>query len=140
MQHSCYHVDTIGHPNSRNNQTVGTSTCGCNSNTIFSEIKIFTFPTIAPCMLICQQVSLGYACESRKMAALLNSLFFVFKISFLPKYRIKYYLVQYIQDRPSASPALTSCSQRIHKRHAKDCNNRDVRGGMTRICYAFQLP
>ena len=31
--------------------------------------------------------SLGGLCQSGKMAALLNSLFFVFKISFLPKYR-----------------------------------------------------
>ena len=44
-----------------------------------------------PCMLICQLVSLGYACKSRKMSALLNSVFFAFKISFLPKYSVKYY-------------------------------------------------
>ncbi len=30
-------------------------------------------------------------CQSSEMAALLNSLFFVFKISFLPKYRVIYY-------------------------------------------------
>ena len=30
-------------------------------------------------------------CQSGKMAGLLNSLFFVFKISVLPKYRFKYY-------------------------------------------------
>ena len=77
----------------RNNQTVGTFTCGCNGNTIFSEITFFhvSYRRHMLCMLILQQVSLGYTCKNRQMAALLNSLFFVFKISFLPKYRVKYY-------------------------------------------------
>ena len=35
--------------------------------------------------------SLGSSCQTGKMAALLNSIFFVFKISFLPKYRVIYY-------------------------------------------------
>ena len=35
--------------------------------------------------------NIGCSCQSGKMAALLNSLFFVFKISFLPKYSVKYY-------------------------------------------------
>ena len=35
--------------------------------------------------------SLGDACQSGKMATLLNSLFFMFKILFLPNYRVKYY-------------------------------------------------
>ena len=34
---------------------------------------------------------LGDACQSSKMAKLLNKLSFVFNISFLPKYRVKYY-------------------------------------------------
>ena len=38
-----------------------------------------------------QRQSLGDACQSRKMEILLNSLSFVFKILFLPKYRVKYY-------------------------------------------------
>ena len=38
--------------------------------------------------LICPHRSLGSLCQTGKMAALLNSLFFVFKISFLPKYRV----------------------------------------------------
>ena len=46
-----------------------------------------------------QQRSLDGSCQSGKMAALLNSLFFVFKISFLPKYRVKYY--DYIVNRVS---------------------------------------
>ena len=33
----------------------------------------------------------GDACQSGSMATLLNSLFFVFKISLLPRYRVKYY-------------------------------------------------
>ena len=65
-------------------QTVGTSTCGCNSNTIFSRNNYFhvSYRRHMPCLLIWQQVSIGYACKSRNMAALLNSLFFVFKIFF----------------------------------------------------------
>ena len=35
--------------------------------------------------------SLGSSCQTGNMAALLNSLFFVFKMSFLPKFRIIYY-------------------------------------------------
>ena len=35
--------------------------------------------------------SIGSSCQTANMAALLNSLFFVFKISFLPKYRAIYY-------------------------------------------------
>ena len=41
-----------------------------------------TFASQRPC--------LGDACQSRKMAILLNSLFF-FKTSFRPNYRVKYY-------------------------------------------------
>ena len=35
--------------------------------------------------------SIGSSCQTGKMAALLNSLLFVFKISVLPKYRVIYY-------------------------------------------------
>ena len=35
--------------------------------------------------------SLESSCYIANMAALLKSLFFVFNISFLPKYRVKYY-------------------------------------------------
>ena len=34
---------------------------------------------------------LGHACQSGNMAILLTSLFFVFKNSFLRKYRVNYY-------------------------------------------------
>ena len=37
MPHSCHHVETIRHPNSSyvTTKLYGTSTCGCNNNTIF---------------------------------------------------------------------------------------------------------
>ena len=38
-----------------------------------------------------QRRSIGDSCQSGNMVALLNSLCFVFKISVLPKYRVKYY-------------------------------------------------
>ena len=44
-----------------------------------------------PATLILSLRSLDSSCQTGKMAALLNSLFFVFKISFLPKYRVIYY-------------------------------------------------
>ena len=52
-----------------NNQTVWTSTCGCNSNTIFSERTIYfhiSYHRHMQCMLIWLQVSLGYVCKSRQ--------------------------------------------------------------------------
>ena len=93
--HSCHHVDTILHPNSSyvTTKLYGTSTCGWNNNTIFSEWAILTFPTVrrVPGTLAWQRPSLGDSCQNGKMATLLNSLFFMFKISFLPKYRVKHY-------------------------------------------------
>ena len=41
--------------------------------------------------LIWPWCSLGSLCQMEKMAASLNSLFFVFKMSSLPKYRVMYY-------------------------------------------------
>ena len=41
--------------------------------------------------LVWQRRSLGDSCQTENMAALLNSLFFVFKMSILPEYRVKYY-------------------------------------------------
>ena len=94
MQHSCYHVDIIRHPNSSyvTTKLYRTSTCRINNNTIFLERAIFTFPTINECRPRSWQCqSLDDSCKNGKMAALLNSLFFVFKISFLHKYHVKYY-------------------------------------------------
>ena len=64
----------------------GTPTCGCNNNAIFSGRTVFTFPAI----IVCRQ-SIGDSCQYGNMAALLKSLVFVFKISVLSKYRVKYY-------------------------------------------------
>ena len=44
-----------------------------------------------PAALIWPQRILGCSCQTGNMAALLNSLCFVFKISFLPKYRVIFY-------------------------------------------------
>ena len=64
-QHLYHHGDTICHPKSGyvTTELHGKSTCR----------------------------SLGSSCQTGNMAALLNSLFVVFKISFLPKYRVIYY-------------------------------------------------
>ena len=43
------------------------------------------------CTLAWRQAGLGHACQSGNVAILLTSLFFVFKISLLPKYRVNYY-------------------------------------------------
>ena len=101
MQHSCLHVDIIRHPNSSyvTTKLYGTSTCGCNNNTIFSEGPISTFPTVDVCQAHWpgSGEALVIHCQGGKMAALLNSLFFVLNISFLPKYRVKYdgYIVKW---------------------------------------------
>ena len=53
-----------------------------------------------PATLIWPQRSLGSSCQTGQMAALLNSLFLVFKISFLPKYRVigLYYIVKWYSN------------------------------------------
>ena len=93
-QHFCHHAGTICHPRSSyvTTKLYGTSTCGCNNDAIFSDRAIFTFPTAH----VFGHVKLAAAkpwrrVQSSNMAALLNSLAFAFKISFLPKYRVKYY-------------------------------------------------
>ena len=91
--HSCYHVETIRHPNSSyvTTKLYGTSTCGCNNNTIFSRRAIF-FPSLPmPRTLAWRRAGLDHACQSGNMAILLTSLLFVFEISFLPKYLVNYY-------------------------------------------------
>ena len=51
MPHSCHHVETIRHPNSSyvTTKLYGTSTRGCNNNTIFSKRAILTFLTVDVC-------------------------------------------------------------------------------------------
>ena len=87
MPYSCHHVETIRHPNSSyvTTELYGTSTCGLNNNTKFSKRAILTFLTVDV------WAGLGHVCQSGNMAILLTSLLSVFKISFLPKYRVNYY-------------------------------------------------
>ena len=94
------HGDTICHPKSGyvTNKLHGTSTCRCNNNAIFSDRAIFKFPVVYLCRprshaghVNLAVGSIGSSCQTVKMTALLNSLFFVFKISFLIKYRVIYY-------------------------------------------------
>ena len=44
-----------------------------------------------PATFICPRQSIGRSCQSTEIATLLKSIYFVFKISFLPKYRVIYY-------------------------------------------------
>ena len=84
MQHSCHHVDIIRHPISSHVITTlyGTSTCGCNNNTIFWEIVHVSYCRRMPGTLAWQWRGLGDSCQSEKMAALLNSLFLCSRFSF----------------------------------------------------------
>ena len=71
----------------------GTSTCGCNNNTIFLKNSNFnvSYRRHMPRMLAWRRAGLGHSCQSGNMAILLTSLLFVFEISFLPKYGVNYY-------------------------------------------------
>ena len=95
-QHFYHHGDTICHPKSGYVTTKlhGTSTCRRNNNAIFSDRAICTFPAgaVSPATLIWPLQSIADGCQSSEMAALLNSLSFAFANSFLPKYRVKYYV------------------------------------------------
>ena len=94
MSHSCYRVETICHPNISyvTTQLYGTSTCGCNNNTIFFKKTYFnvSYRRCMPHTLAWRRSGLDHACQSGNMAILLTSLLFVFEISFLPKYRVNY--------------------------------------------------
>ncbi len=95
MPHSCYHIETIRHPNSSyvTTKLYGTSTCGCNNNTIFFKKSYFKI-YYRRCILLTlawRRAGLDHACQSGNMAILLTSLLFVFEISFLPKYCVNYY-------------------------------------------------
>ena len=65
----------------------GTSTCGCNNNTIFQKEQ---FSRFLPSTYV-GHVSQPWRCQSGTIAPLLNLLFAVFTISLLPNYRVKYY-------------------------------------------------
>ena len=93
-QHFYHHGDTIGHPKSGYVTTKlhGKSTCRCHNNAIFSDSYFQVSCRLRmPATLIWPRRSLGSSCQTGKMAALLNSLFFVSKILFLPKYHVIYY-------------------------------------------------
>ena len=66
MPHSCHHVETIRHPNSSyvTTKLYGTSTCGCNNNTIFSKRAILTFLTVE---------SLMYAAPGGRQALIMHA-------------------------------------------------------------------
>ena len=113
-QYFCHHGDTICHPKScKCNKTNCTehlhavlSTCRCNNNAIFSDRAIFKFPEVN--INLAAARSLGSSCQTGKMAALLNSLFFVFKIVFVPKYRVIHY--DYIAKWCSGNIMYTVCT------------------------------
>ena len=61
-------------------------------NAIFSDRAVFTFlPSPYASHVNVAAANIGHSCQRSEMATLLNSLSFVFKISFLPKYRVIYY-------------------------------------------------
>ena len=88
-----HHGDIICHPASGYVTTKlhGTSTCGCNNNVIRQRYFHNACRRRMPATLIWPQQSIGGSCQSGNMTALLNSLLFAFRMSFLPKYRVKYY-------------------------------------------------
>ena len=57
-----------------------------------SLLQLETVCRLMPDMLAWTLLGLGDGYQSGKMATLLNALFSVFKISFLPNYRVKYYV------------------------------------------------
>ncbi len=95
IPHSCHHVETIRHTNASyvTTKLYGTSTRGCNNNTIFSKraILMFLYRRCMPRTLAWRRAGLDHACQCGNMAILLTSLLLVFEISCLPKYRVNYY-------------------------------------------------
>ncbi len=91
-QHFCHYRDTICHPKSGcvTTKMHGTSTRGCNNNSFKTCFQV-SYHRRIPATLIWPRQSIGGSCQSTEMATLLNSISFVFKISFLPKYRVIYY-------------------------------------------------
>ena len=93
-QHFCHHGDTICHPKSGYVTTKlhGTSTCGCNSNAMFSGRAVFTFPTVVVCRPreSCPGKALTVHAKVQ-YGSTVEIIIFVFNISFLPKYSVKYY-------------------------------------------------
>ena len=83
-QYFCHHADTICHPKSSyvTTKLYETSACECYNNTIFQNELFSNF--LPSTYVSWQRRSIGdYRSESRKMATLMNSSLFVFKISLL---------------------------------------------------------
>ena len=75
MQHTCNHKDTICHSNSSyvTTKLYGTSTCGCNNNTIFQRELLSRFvPSTYAGHVGLAAPGLDGACQSEKMATLLD--------------------------------------------------------------------
>ena len=93
-QHVCHYGDTICDPISGYVTTKlhGTSTADATIIRSF-QIELFSrfLPSPCPATLIWPRQSIGGSCLSSEMATMLNSLSFVFKISFLPKHPVMYY-------------------------------------------------
>ena len=86
----CNQGDKICHPKSSLlNRTFAR---GCNNNAPMQK-KYFdvSYRRRIPGTFPWQWPGIGDTCQSGKMVTLLNSLFFVLNISFLPNYTIKYY-------------------------------------------------
>ena len=96
-RHICHHRYTICHPNSSyvTTRLYGTSACRCNKDcvtrkAIFSRFLPSTYAGQVG-FAAALQPRIGDAGQSRKMAKLSNSLFFMFTISFLPNNCVRYY-------------------------------------------------
>ena len=96
-QHFYHHGDTICHPRSGHVQPNCTERLHVDATIMRSlqTLRQIYFQVSCrlrmPAALIWPPRSLDSSCQTGNMAALLNSLFFVFKMSFLPKYRVIYY-------------------------------------------------
>ena len=88
-QYFCNHADAICHRNSSyvTTKLYETLACECNNNMIFQNEL---FSRFLPTTYVAWQHHQGF-CESWKMATLMNSSFFVFKMSLRRNYRVKYY-------------------------------------------------
>ena len=90
-QHFYHHGDTICHPKSQLNCTERLHVDATIMRFFQTELFSSFLRLRMPATLIWPLRSIGSSCQTGKMAALLYSLFFVFKMLFLPKYRVIYY-------------------------------------------------
>ena len=93
-QHFYHHGDTICHSKSGYVTTKlhGKSTCRCHNNAILSDRAIFKFPAVFACRpRILAAGKHWQFMPNWKNGSTLELIFVVFKMSFLPKYRVIYY-------------------------------------------------